>query len=390
MDTVTGTVPDYATRPYMRRWDGVTRKNTTGFYGQLKTADGSMMTEFSQGTPGDERDPYGPSVAPGLTQEHLDYLTKVDPRFQRTARPDLYREITDNASHFIRQRVASGQDPFFEVGKDLQATPLTREQFDNAARLREAFTPRPAAPVNAGDALSQRDRSEIQKRVTRWAGSADKAVKEGGLGGLVGKVPIVGPYAQQVVDNVQDDYALIATASGYGGRDSYNRTMKYMARKADTAEASARSRATDAAGVSVPSLLTSDQDKLSGRFGIAVDVFNGASGALQSILLRRMHADATGSPFRFPLANVALNVAGSATAVGGRFTDKFAVTRSLPTSIRGGLDRVATAGLNVAGNYMQDQPTEDRQYYWGISKGLRKNYDKWGREEAKWRPPVYK
>jgi len=124
-------VPDLATRPDMIRMDG-TRKGTTGFYGNIRPGSRGGMTEVSRGGVGYPEELFGPSIAPGLTQEHLNYINSS---FSGQKNPAMDREIGMNAQKFISARRANGESPFFRSGYDLPAKVLSNDEFAHAGIL---------------------------------------------------------------------------------------------------------------------------------------------------------------------------------------------------------------------------------------------------------------
>lgn len=87
-------------------------KKGTGFFGVLKTTDGTNrdMTEFSIGVDFGQGETEIPSLVPTLTKEELDFLR---------AGNDPSRAIVDKAINHAKQRIQAGKSPFADAQDDI-------------------------------------------------------------------------------------------------------------------------------------------------------------------------------------------------------------------------------------------------------------------------------
>lgn len=96
------TYPDYG-----KRVDGTPKGR--GYLGELKTADGRIMTEFSVGVDLGDGEEEIPSIVPSLTPEEIEYLRQGN---------DPTPQIVDKAVEHARQRKQMGLSPFAMRGLD--------------------------------------------------------------------------------------------------------------------------------------------------------------------------------------------------------------------------------------------------------------------------------
>jgi hypothetical protein len=99
-ESITPTEPT-PTKDYGLREDGT--KKGRGYFGELKTPSGNIMTELSIGVEIDGKETLIPTIVPTLTKAELDYLVMG-------GKPT--RRIVDKAVAFAKERIASGESPF--------------------------------------------------------------------------------------------------------------------------------------------------------------------------------------------------------------------------------------------------------------------------------------
>jgi len=105
---------------YGNRADGT--KKGTGFFGEIKRPDGSVMTEISIGVGLNGKETEIPLIVPTLTKREMDYLLKSDiesTQFMEQMPPSIIEKAVDHAA----SRMKLGKSPFADENESTAELP---------------------------------------------------------------------------------------------------------------------------------------------------------------------------------------------------------------------------------------------------------------------------
>lgn len=105
---------------YGNRADGT--KKGTGFFGEIKRPDGSVMTEISIGVGLNGKETEIPLIVPTLTKSEMDYLLRSDTR-SKTFMDRMPPSIIDKAVDHAAGRIKQGRSPFADEGEGASELP---------------------------------------------------------------------------------------------------------------------------------------------------------------------------------------------------------------------------------------------------------------------------
>lgn len=107
---------------YGKRANGTAKGR--GFFGELKTKDGQVMTELGSNSDVDGEDLHYPLINPSLTRAEIDHLTSGG---------DPTPEMHDKSIRHALDRKAAGKNPFASDDEDLIPLPATeKEEYSKA------------------------------------------------------------------------------------------------------------------------------------------------------------------------------------------------------------------------------------------------------------------